>query len=60
METLWQHENKNLSTKNVEHVENMTYVTTVKKTTSVLTAKETMALVLEIVKYGRKKKRLLN
>ena len=37
-------------------VENMTCITTAKKTTSVLTAKETMALVLEIVKYGRKKK----
>ena len=35
----------------VEDVENMT----AKKTTNVLTAKETMALVLEIVRYERKK-----
>ena len=34
----------------------MTYITTAKKTTNVLTAKETMVLVLEIVRYGRKKK----
>ena len=34
-----------------EDAENMTYVTTAKKTTNVLTTKETMALVLEIVRY---------
>ena len=34
----------------------MTYITTAKKTTNVLTAKETMALVLVIVRHGRKKK----
>ena len=38
----------------------MTYITTAKKTTNVLTAKEAMALGLEIVRYGRKKKRLPN
>ena len=39
-----------------EDAESMKCITTAKKTTNVLTAKETMALVLEIVRYGRKKK----
>ena len=33
----------------------MTYITTAKKTTNVLTAKETMALILEVVRYVRKR-----
>ena len=39
------------------NVENMTYITTAKKTTNVQIAKETMALVLEIVSYGKERKR---
>ena len=39
---------------------NTTYLTIAKKTTNVPTAKETMALVLEIEGDGRKKKRLPN
>ena len=40
--------------------ENMTYIMTARKTTNVVTAKETMALVLEILSNGRKKKILPN
>ena len=39
-----------------QYAENMTYITTAKMTTNMLTAKETMALALEIVSFGRKKK----
>ena len=35
----------------------MAYITIAKMTTNVLTAKEIMALVLKIVRYGRKRKR---
>ena len=41
---------------NVQNAEDAESITTAKKTTNVLTAKETLALVLEIVRYGRKKK----
>ena len=43
-----------------EDAENTIYITTVKKTTNVLTGKETMELILEILRHGRKKKRLPN